>query len=529
MVAGSRWTMALLIGGTIACLVPASAHALAAAPATPKKAETPVRPIAITINGEELARDPAPRFVGYRLMVPVVRIYNALGIAVSRDGDAIVAAAPSKTITLHIGSSRATVDNRVVMMDGPAVEIAGATFVPLRFVGESLGAQVNFNQDAARVDIISSLVGRTPSLTRSSLGGSDQVIGTVSAVDLNSAPESITVTRSGSVRTVSINSDAKIVVQDVITKTNANGTLNDIHVGDAVSVYFAKDGRVDQLVDRFASRAGTVAAVSPSAVVLQNGFVVTPDRSTEVTLNGVQAAVGDLKVGDSVVIRSNPDTGEKRQIIVSRVVVPTAQPSSDSSAAGAVPVVITSFAVAAKAAMKSGDAFDVTLKGTPGGRAAFDIGTYISAIPMREDTPGTYTAHYTVPPGINFGQTALLGHLSLNGTDARRAQSAMYIAVSNTPPSITDVAPPSGQTVNNSKPSIYATYGSPTDIGINASAVTINVNGLDVTASATRTATFITYSPSVAFPDGVVNIKVTVFDNAGNKQDRNWSFTVRTR
>ena len=94
---------------------------------------------------------------------------------------------------------------------------------------------------------------------------------------------------------------------------------------------------------------------------------------------------------------------------------------------------------------------------------------------------------------------------------------------------MTDFAPPDGQTVNNSKPSIFATFGSPTDVGINASAVTINVNGLDVTASATRTATFITYSPSVAFPDGVVNVRVTVFDNAGNKTERRWSFTVRTR
>jgi len=527
MTKGSRWMGAFLVLGTLACLAPASVRAIPAA-AAPKKTESPAHSIAITVNGEELARDPAPRYVRFRLMVPVVRIYNALGIAVSRDGDSIVAAAPSKTITLHIGSRRATVDNRTVMMEGPALEIDGATFVPLRFVGESLGAQVNFNKDTARVDIISSLVGRTPSLSQNS-GGSDQVFGTVSAVDLNSAPESITVARSGSARTVSINSDAKIVVQDVITKTNALGTLNDIHVGDAVSVYFAKDGRVDQLIDRFASRTGTVAAVSPSAVVLQNGFVVTPDRSTEVTLNGASAAVGDLKVGDSLVIRSNPDTGEKRQIIASRAIVPTAQPSGATTGASAAPIVITAFVVAAKAAMHAGDTFDVTLKGTPGGRASFDIGTYISAIPMHEDPPGTYTARYTVPAGINFGGTPLYGHLGLNGTDAPRAQSAAFIAVSNTLPSITDVAPPNGQTVNNSKPSIYATFGSPTDVGINASAVTINVNGLDVTASATRTATFITYSPSVAFADGVVNVRVTVFDNAGNKQDRTWSFTVRTR
>lgn len=522
MINVSRWIAALLAVGTMSCLVPA----IAATPPAKKKTETPVRAIAITINGEDLSGDPAPRFVRYRLMVPVVRIYSALGIAVSRDGAAIVATAPSKTITLHIGSTRATVDNRIVTLESPAVEIDGATFVPLRFVGESLGAQVNFNQAAARVDIISSLVGRTPSLSRSS-GGSNQVIGTVTAVDLNSAPESITVANSGNVRTVSINSDAKILIQDVVTKTNSNGTLNDIHAGDAVSVYFARDGKVDQLVDRFASRAGTVAAVSPSAVVLQNGFVVTPDRSTELTVNGAPGAISDVKVGDTLVIRSNPDSGEKRQIIVSRTVAQTPQPAGTAAAVGT--SAISAFTIVAKGALHSGDGFDVTLKGTPGGRATFDIGTYIVGIPMREDTSGTYTARYTVPTGINFNQTPVYGHLNVNGAEAPRAQSETFIAVSNTPPSVTDFAPPDGQTVNNSKPSIFATFGSPTDVGINASAVTINVNGLDVTASATRTATFITYSPSVAFSDGVVNVRVTVFDNAGNKTERRWSFTVRTR
>ncbi|MFN2461797.1 MAG: stalk domain-containing protein [Candidatus Velthaea sp.] len=514
-----------MAGCTLAFALPL--HAAAAPPraanAKPKPAaEIPARIIAIAINGEELARDPAPRFVGNRLLVPVVRIYNALGIAVSRDRNNIVAAAPAKTITLHIGSNLATIDNRTIAMETPATEIGGATYVPLRFVADSLGAVVTYDSRAARVDVVSSLVGRTPSLMQST-GGATQVVGTVSALDLNSAPESITVTRSGSARTISINSDAKIVIQDVVTKTNAGGTLGDVHVGDAVSVYLAKDGRVQQLVDRFASRAGTIAAVSSSAVVLQSGFVVAPDRATDVSLNGTPATMGDLRVGDTLVVRSNPDTGEKRQIIVSRAVPPTPQASSGATTA------INTFSVAVKGPMRAGDAFDVTLKGTPGGRATFDIGTYVTGVAMREDGPGTYIARYTIPPGVNFGQTPVYGHLSANGADAPRAQAPSLVAVSTTPPTINDFAPPSGQTVNNAKPSIFATFSSPTDVGINPSAVTINVNGLDVTASATRTATFITYSPSVAFADGQVNVKVTVTDNAGNKSDRQWSFTVRTR
>ena len=94
---------------------------------------------------------------------------------------------------------------------------------------------------------------------------------------------------------------------------------------------------------------------------------------------------------------------------------------------------------------------------------------------------------------------------------------------------ITDVAPPPNQTVNNSRPSIYATFAAPTDIPINTSSVTLDVNGHDVTASTTRSNSFVTYSPGVDYPDGLVTVTVHVSDSAGNTASRSWSFTIRTR
>ena len=495
------------------------APSVAAAPA-PKKDEAPARPIAILVNGEELARDPAPRVVGYRVLVPVVRIYSALGINVSRQDQTLIASAPAKRITITVGSRRATVDTRVVMLDTPAVEIEGATYVPLRFVADSLGAQVAYDPKGSRIEVVSSIVGRTAGLEQRISGGSTQIVGTVSAVDLNSAPESVTVTRGPSVRTIAITSDARIVIQDVVTRTTTPASLRDVHAGDAISVILRSDGRVDQVVARYASRAGTVAAVSPSAFVLQNGYVVTPDKATEITLNGLTAALGDLKVGDEVTVRSNPDTGEKRQILVARAVPSTPTPAGSAQ--------ITDITVGAKGPLRAGDAFTVTLHGTPGGKAAFDIGTYLTGLPLPESQPGTYATKYTVPAGINFSRTTVYGHLSVGGSEAPRAEATQLVAVTTTPPQIVDIAPPAGQGVNNSKPSIYATYRSPTDAGINPSSVQLEVNGLDVTAASTRTDQFITYTPGAALPDGQVTVRVTIADNAGNKQSRSWSFTVRT-
>ena len=511
-----RTVAAAFVATVLGWTVPATA----AAP--PKKDDTLVREIAIVVNGEELSRDPAPRVVGGRLMVPVVRIYSALGIGIARAGDELVASAPSRRIVLHVGSSRATIDARIVAMDAPAQEIGGATYVPLRFVADSLGAQVAYDPKGARVEVTSLIVGRTPGLQQRGSGGMTQLVGTVSALDLNSAPESITLTRGPSVRTIAITSDAKVAVQDVATRTSAPGTLADVHVGDAASVLLRSDGRVDQIVTRYASRAGTIAAVSPSAFVMQSGYVVQPDKSTQISLNGQPAALGDLKVGDSATVRLNPDTGEKRQILVSRAMPATPTPTGAAQ--------ITDFGITARGALRAGDAFGITMHGTPGGSATFDIGTYVTGQPLPEQSgaPGTYSTTYKVPEGVNFGRTSVYGHLTVGATAAPRAEASQLVAVTTAPPQIVDIAPTYGMTVNNNKPSIYATYRTPTDIGINVSSVRIEVNGLDVTPSSTRTESFITYSPSVALGDGSVAVKVTVADNAGNVANRSWSFTIRS-
>lgn len=522
LIRSGRWIAVLLAACAPLWCVPAWAgQPSPKVQPSPKKDEAPVREIAIVVNGEELARDPAPRVVGGRLLVPVVRIYSALGITISHDGGDLIASAPAKRIALHRGSNRATVDNRVVTMDSPAIEIGGATYVSLRFVADSLGAQVAYDPKAERVEVTSLVVGRTPGLEQHA-GGTTQIVGSVSAVDLNSAPESVTITRGPSVRTIAITSDAKVVVQDVVTRTSTPGTLADLHVGDAASILLLRDGRVDQIVTRYASRAGTIAAVSSNTFVLQSGYVVSPDKSTVITLNGQPATIGDLKVGDSTTVRLNPDTGEKRQIIVSRAMPSTPSPPGAAQ--------IVDFTVSARGALRAGDSFGVTMHGTPGGTATFDIGTYVTALPLPESRtqPGTYTTTYKVPEGVNFGRTSVYGHLTVGASTAPRSEASQLVAVTTTPPQIVDIAPSVGLTVNSNQPSIYATYRSPTDIGISVSSVRIEVAGLDVTASSTRTDSFITYSPGVALRDGPVTVKVSVADNAGNLATRTWTFTIRT-
>jgi hypothetical protein len=522
-----RRIAAALAAGLLVAASPALAATAPQPRATPGHLPSVEQSIAIAVNGEELPRDPAPRIVGKgggRLVVPVVKIYSALGIAVQRDGNDITAIAPGKRIVIHVGSARAEIDGQPVMMESPATRIDGATYVPLRFVADSLGAQVTFNAQAMRVEVVSSLVGRNPGIEQQTGGGTAQIVGTVSATDLHSSPASITLTRGSDVRTIAVTPDAKVLLQDVVARISTPGELADVHPGDAASVLVLRNGHVQSVIVRYASRSGTIAAVSPTQFVLNTGFILSPDPSTVITLDDQPATLADLKVGDNVVVRLNPDTNEKREIIASRLVAPA--PVAPGAAAGTGPVIASIAIRADKPALKAGDSFAVTLTGTPGGHATYDIGSYVADQPLTEGPPGTYTGRYVVPENVNFGAAPVEGHLVVGGTAAPRVAASTPIAVSNTPPQIVDIAPDPAQTVNNDQPSIFATFRSPVDVDINASNVSIEVNGLDVTAAATRTGQFITYSPGVALADGNVTVVVRVSDVAGNSQSRRWSFTV---
>ena len=497
--------------------VPAMSMAAPKARAKARPAETLLRAVEVLVNGTAMPANPPVKIIANRIYIPVRAIFSALGVDIEHQGKSIVAHVGAKTIQMSIGSSQAYVDGQPIDLGEPISEFDGTTYVPLRFVKDALGAQASYDAHAAQIEIVSALVGKTESRPLSS---GNTITGAVTAIDRNSAPATVTVTRGSSVRTISINSDAKIVLQDVTARTTTEGSLADIQAGDALTATLNKDGAVEQIVDLFASRSGTISAVSASSFVLGNGRVITPTATADLSLNGQGARLGDLKVGDAVTIRSNPETGEIRQIVASRKDAGTAAPASE--------VQITSFSITSTKPLKAGESFEALMTGTPGGHASFDIGMFLSAQPMQETSPGEYRGTYTVPNGVNFTQVAVYGHLTVGSSDAPRAQARTPLTVATIPPQVTDVAPPGGQTVNNAQPSIFATFATPTDIGINPSSIVLVVNGHDVTAAATRTSTFITYSPGVSYPDGSVQVTVRVADAAGNTTTRTWTFTIKT-
>jgi hypothetical protein len=513
----------------VAAFVPAGgAPARAASTHHGDEAERPVRTIAIVVNGEPLDTDTPPQVVDGRLLLPLRDVFAALGIAVTRAGASVTARLPSGKVGFQIGSSLATVDGRPVALGSPVIERDGTTFAPLTLLTVAFGSQATYDQRGAKVEIVSAFVGRNGAAQSPRADGGSDVQGVVSAVDSDSSPPSVTVVRGGTSRTISINSAAKIWTEDVTIHSQLRGSLEDVRIGDAIHAILARDGRVLSLFDFYKSVGGTITALSATSLVLANGRVVTPTSTTEISLNSAAARLGDLLPGDYVTVRSNPESGELRQISASRE---TAQLATATPAApGTAPAVtIASLQLSADRPLRAGESFDVVMQGTAGGQATFDIGDYLTGLEMRETQPGTYVGHFTIPERFNVTQVPVYGRLTVGAAAAPRVEAARSLSATTTPPNIGEVAPPPGQTVNNSRPSIYATYNAPTEIAINVSSVTISVNGHDATSSSTRAAGFITYSPGVDLPDGPVVVIVRVSDAAGNTSTKTWTFTIRTR
>lgn len=489
-------------------------------------ARPPERNIRIVVNGQQLAAKPGPRIVDGRILVPIVRIFSALAIPVSHQGNVLVAQAPNETIRLMRGSRRARIDGRTIFLEVAPMQIDGTTYVPLHLLVEALGASAYYNSRNRQVQIASTIV-RRETHAQDVGQGRIRISGDITAVDLLSEPPSLTVTYRDSVRTIAVNSSAQILLEDVVARTQQTAGLSDLHVGDAVSVTINRDGTVATIEDQYGSRSGSVAGVSSTSLVLDSGRVVVPDKTTTITLNGQPASLGDLHVGDSITQRMNPETGETRELIAVRT--PTQAASPEPSASGEpAKVSIASFTAEPLRPLHLGEKFTFTLRGTPGGRAAYDIGTFLTGVPMHESEPGVYTASFDVNVGMNFAQIPVYGHLSVAGTNVSR-EAVNKISAATIAPQITDIAPSNGQVVNNNKPSIYATFAAPTDLGIDPHSVSLKINGKDVTASVTRTSSFVTYVSGIPLPDGVVSVSVDVADFAGNEASRSWTFTIQTR
>lgn len=116
---------------------------------------TASRPIRVMLNGRALSMDRHPVIRSGRTLVPLRAIFEALGAEVNWDDSTRTITGKNNEITiiLQIDNPRARVNNRNINLDVPPAVIGGRTMVPTRFIAESLGARVDWNNRTRTVTV----------------------------------------------------------------------------------------------------------------------------------------------------------------------------------------------------------------------------------------------------------------------------------------------------------------------------------------------------------------------------------------
>lgn len=104
--------------------------------------------ITVILDGNIIVFDAAqPALVNNRTMVPMRKIFEALGAEVTWDDSTKTAKATknSMTVEITIGSNIMYSNGHPVEIDSPALLMRNKTYVPVRFISNALGADVKWD------------------------------------------------------------------------------------------------------------------------------------------------------------------------------------------------------------------------------------------------------------------------------------------------------------------------------------------------------------------------------------------------
>ncbi|WP_238473349.1 stalk domain-containing protein [Desulforamulus profundi] len=105
-----------------------------------------IQQMPVYVDHQRLYLDVAPIIDQGRTLVPMRKIFERLGAEINWDEatKTVTAVKGELKIELTVGKTTAVVNGKNIKLDVPAKVINGRTLVPMRFVGEALGAKVNY-------------------------------------------------------------------------------------------------------------------------------------------------------------------------------------------------------------------------------------------------------------------------------------------------------------------------------------------------------------------------------------------------
>lgn len=514
-----------------------------------------------------------------RLLVPLRSVFEALGAIVDYNVETrtIDALRGSTRLKITLGSNTAFVNDQPVRLDTPAQTSLGRTLVPLRFVGEAFGAQVDWNPSDQTVVITSPAAPPRPTQPKPVTPPTEPkppVETTPPTPELEPIEEApIELTRIGTLVAVSQAQPARITIRsDNVehTYTTQRGvtverrplrnrstpedpdfgtpteiSLGDIQQGEAVEITLDERNIVRHIT---AMPSVTVARVLSTS---RNRIVLDDEQQTTFTIGsnlryidprGRSASTAALREGDEIVLFVSPETRRVYQLSASQVDLSAALgrdtqqeylPPVDNGAPSepvdraVIDLVTLSTSNENAFVAKEGDRITINVRGTAGLRGTFDLSDRIRNLPLRErpQLPGNYFAQYTVKKGDELTNGRATVRLSAADGQETTHQSLDSITIDTQAPTVIGTKPLAGTTIDNSRPNIVV-YAEELGSGLAPSTITITNAGesFEVRATADQRMSV------SAIPDrdlrGRVDVAAEIRDEAGNSTTHNFSFTV---
>lgn len=112
--------------------------------------------VTVRINGKTLSfANAQPTVINGRTLVPIRDIFAELGAEINWDPNTktVTASKNGSRIKLTIGSTKASLNADELTLDVPPQIINGSTMVPLRFVSDSLGCEISWDQASKTAEI----------------------------------------------------------------------------------------------------------------------------------------------------------------------------------------------------------------------------------------------------------------------------------------------------------------------------------------------------------------------------------------
>lgn len=416
--------------------------------------------ISVTVNGDPVQfQDIGPQSIEGRTLVPVRGVLEKLGAQIAFDNatQTVIASTPTIDIQLKIGARTAIVNGKSVTLDVPAQVIRDHTFVPLRFLGEALGADVGWDNASRTVRIItkdalnpSNVTVERPRRDRPDRDGRPR-----EQEDRGPAPAINSFThnanrwlRAGEVLHVRLDG-----TPGGIATFRIPGLVEEVPMREEAPGHYTGDwevSREQKIQLKSAAVIGSLKVGRRSAPLIQAGemlsvdtrppriFDTTPDEksNTNDPRPNISASFDDDGSGvepKSVhLLLDGHDVTREATITKTFIAYRPADRLPQgiqqvelhiTDRAGNESVARWSFTEAARAqggitsvsdpanqTFEPGDVVHLEMSGSPGGRAFFNAGN-LKNIPMREDKPGHYLVDYTLRRGDDVGSAPVVYRL----------------------------------------------------------------------------------------------------------------------